>query len=310
MSQSFLYKIDPKHNELASGREAVLRTLAYFDIFHYPLTCDEIREFSGKKIKENVFLEALRLLLEERRIFFFENVYTLHENPLLQHRRNQGNLRAERLLVKAKRTGRFLYQFPFVTAIGISGSLSKNYADEKADFDFFIIARADRLWICRTIMHLFKKFTYLAGRQHHYCMNYYLDEKSLLLPDQNFFTAIELKTLIPVAGAEAMKHFFEANAWSGEFLPACRFRKNDSPEKDHSLLKRFVEKLTGSYRLNHFLFRLTSKRWQAKEARGLKNRKGIPMGLISSLHYAKADPGGFQQKILEMHEEKISQVLR
>ena len=309
MSQSILYRIEPKQNELASGREAVLRTLAYFDIFHYPLTCDEIREFSGKKIKESVFLEALRVLLEEKRIFFFENVYTLHENPLLQHRRNQGNQRAEGFLVKAKRTGRFLYQFPFVTAVGISGSLSKNYADEKSDFDFFIIARADRLWICRTIMHLFKKLTYLVGRQHHYCMNYYLDEKSLMLRDQNLFTAIELKTLIPVAGGTAMRNFFKTNEWCADFLPACRFRKNDAPEKDHSLLKRFFEKITGSDRLNQYLYRITSRRWQAKEAKGLKNKKGIPMGLISSLHFAKADPGGFQEKILKMYEEKVSQVL-
>ncbi len=115
-------------------------------------------------------------------------------------RRQQGNLRAEQLLPKAMKIGRFLSVFPYVRGIGISGSLSKMYAHEKADFDFFIITKANRLWIARTFMHLFKKLTFLTGKQHYYCMNYYLDEKALKLRDQNIYTAVEAITLIPVSG--------------------------------------------------------------------------------------------------------------
>src|SRR6266478_4413244 len=96
--------------------------------------------------------------------------------------------------------GRFLSRFPYVTGVGISGSLSKMDAREKADFDFFIVTKANRLWIARTIMHLFKKLTFITGKQHLYCMNYYLDEKALQLRDQNIYTAVEAITLIPVSG--------------------------------------------------------------------------------------------------------------
>ena len=126
MSRSVLYKLQKSVNanneDYAPQKEAIIRTLTYFDIFRYPLSCDEIRQFLDRKMPEAIFLESLRLLLEERRIFFFNGVYSIQNNPLLEHRRKQGNQRAERLLVKAIRVGRFLYQFPFVSAIGISGS--------------------------------------------------------------------------------------------------------------------------------------------------------------------------------------------
>lgn len=311
MSQSFLYKIRPAGLETTGeypvGREGILRTLTYFDIFQYPLTCDEIRQFLGRRVPENIFLECLRQLLDEKRIFFFNGVYSIQNNPLLDHRRKQGNLRAERLLDRAVGVGRFLYQFPFVSAIGISGSLSKNYADEMSDFDFFIITKPNRLWIARTFMHLYKKLSYLRGRQHFFCMNYYIDEEALLISDQNIFTAIELKTLLPVAGEACMQRFFETNAWADEFFPVCQYRKQEKEDGGMNLLKRCLQWITGFDGINDRLQRLTEKRWKRKEQRGAKNGKGVLMGLVSGKHFAKADPGGFQEKVLEIYEEKLSQ---
>lgn len=314
MSQPFLYRINRYKaalpEELVAGQHSILRTLAYFDIFHYPLTCDEIREFLGEKFPEPVFLECLRQLLEDGKIFFFNNVYSLQDNPLLQHKRQQGNQRAERLLVKAKRTGRFLYQFPFVSAVAISGSLSKNYADEKADFDFFIITRSGRMWVARTIMHLYKKLTFLTGRQHHYCMNYYIDEEALHIGDQNIFTAIEMKTLLPVAGENIVNQFFEINRdWTERFLPAGKFRKMEIKDPDHSVLKKVLQKLTGFTALDNFLHRLTERRWNRKEKKGKKNQKGITMGLHCGKHFARANPGNFQEKLLMRYSEKLKNLL-
>src|SRR5688572_30443736 len=179
---------------------SILKVLAYFDIFQYPLTKAEIRKFLGKALPEVNFEESLQLMVNNQTVFLYNDFYSLHNNSLLAFRRKEGNSRAEKLVPKAFRIGRFLFRFPFVRAVCISGSLSKNFADEKADIDFFIITKTGRLWIARTIMHLFKKITFLTGHQHYFCMNYYIDEKALLIEEQNIFTAIEVATLVPICG--------------------------------------------------------------------------------------------------------------
>jgi hypothetical protein len=193
--------------------------------------------------------------------------------------------------------------------VGISGSLSKNFADAKADVDFFIITKANRLWIARTLMHLYKKFTFLTGKQHFYCMNYYIDEEAMLLEDKNIFTAIEIKTLLPVSGDKTIKSFFETNKWTNNYLPACNFRRQAEVDPRSSLLKRIQEwMLNGKIGdlLENYLFRLTQKRWKRKFEKGLRNNKGQTMELITGKHFARSNPGAFQEKVLALYEQKLS----
>jgi hypothetical protein len=294
---------------LLPAREAILKALAYFDLFHYPLTIEEIAQFLPATIEAAAFGESVALLREENTIFFHHGFYSLQNNPLLALRRRQGNLRAAELLAKAEKIGRFLYQFPFVRGVGISGSLSKNYADEKADIDFFIITKANRLFTARTLMHLYKKFMFLRGKQHFYCMNYYVDENALLLEDRNIFTAIEIKTLLPVSGDAATRAFFDSNTWVDQWLPACGYRDQSQHDPRRSWFKQFIEWLfrgrAGNFPEN-YLFRLTRRRWKQKEATGQRNEKGQPMELVTGKHFARSNPGNFQEKLLSLYQQKLA----
>ncbi len=299
----------PKLNDSA---QAILKTLAYFDVFHYPLTKNELKQFTSGSMTEIEMSQTLDDLLAIKYIYGYEGFYSLQKNPLLIHRRNEGNIRAEKLLVKALKIGRFLYQFPFVRAVGVSGSLSKNFADEKADIDFFIITKANRLWIARTMTHLFKKLTFITGRQHFYCMNYYIDENAFVLDDKNIFTAIELKTLLPVCGEKQLEDFFEANIWANQWLPNCSNRIQQQKDPNNSWLKRSIEWMlnkVGGNRFNNYLWRATSRRWKRKELAGKKNEKGHTMGLITGKHFAKSNPGDFQQKVLTLYQKKANAIL-
>jgi hypothetical protein len=292
-----------------SAKGSVLKTLIYFDIFHYPLTREEIKKFLPVRAEDDQLNGWLMELEAEKTIFRFHEFYSIQNNPLLVHRRREGNEKAARLLVKANRIGRFLYRFPFVRAVGISGSLSKDYADERADIDFFIIAKADRLWLARTFMHLFKKLTFLTGRQHYYCMNYYIDERSLLLKEQNIFIATEAKTLVPVCGEKTMNHFFAVNDWAGDWLPQCAFRQQEEKDPGKGWFKQVIEWLfkgkTGN-RIDNFLFHLTQKRWNRKILKERRNKKGARMALLTNKHFAKSNPDDFQEKVLVLYQQKLS----
>ncbi len=288
-------------------QEAVLQTLAYFDIFQYPLTKEEIQTFSNAGFPVLVTGALLEQMQEQDMIFYNLGFYSLHNNLLLSLRRRQGNEKAARLLKKAQAAGRFLYRFPFVRAVGISGSLSKNFADEKADIDFFVLCKKNRLWIARTLMHLFKKLTYLAGRQHYYCMNYYVDEQAMCINEENIYTAIELKTLLPVCGEAKMKEFFASNTWTDKWLPCCSFRQQKNKDPHHLFLKKtaewFLNNRFGNW-LNDRLHLITARRWQRKQAKQKKGLKSVM--LITGRHYCYSNAGSLREKILDSFDKKLA----
>ncbi len=291
---------------------SILKILAYFDIFQYPLTSDEIRQFAGKNISEARMEQSLQQLLLDQVIFIKNDFFSLHKNPLLAIKRKQGNRRAERLLPKAFAIGRFLYAFPFVRAVGISGSLSKNFADETADIDFFIITKANRLWIARTIMHLFKKLTFLTGHEHYFCMNYYIDEEALLIGDQNIFTATEIATLIPVKGEKAFDDFFAINSWSNRFIttPGNTNEKATS-YRSFAFGKKIIEAIFDNKAGNQFddwLQKVSTRRWNKKDLKGERNKNGLSMKLITGKHFSRSNPGAFQEKVVALYEKKLAEL--
>jgi hypothetical protein len=293
-------------NNINKVKGRVIQTLVYFDIFQYPLSKDDIKKFIGCHITNPEFERALEQLVSAGIVYKMDSFYSLQNDQQLANRRRKGNYRAEKLLPKAKKIGAFLYQFPFVRAVAISGSLSKNYVEEKADIDFFIITQKNRLWIARSLMHMFKKFTYLLGRQHLYCMNFYIDEGSPAIPEKNIYTATEIMTLVPAAGLPALKHFFEGNDWVRDWLPNYRPEEIKIPGKN-SGKKRFGEWLfnkAGDW-LDDNLFQWSTRRWRKKENRGDKNIKGKVMNLLTGKHFARSNPESFQEKIIERYDRKM-----
>ncbi len=288
---------------------AILKALVYFGLFNYPLTEKEIKNFLECYVTEEAFASALFQLTSDKIIFRVGEFYSLQNNRQQAEERIQGNLRAQRLLVKAARIGAFLYKFPYVRAVAVSGSLSKNYADKKADIDFFIITKANRLWIARTILHLFKKLTFLVGKENFFCMNYFVDEEALVIPEKNIYTSVEIVTLLPLAGTFTLNKFFEKNNWTKKWLPCYDHKRNLKTAEKGSGFKKFTEWFFNSgvgEKFDRYLYKWTTRRWKRKEQLGRKNSKGKVMNLVTGRHFSKSNPETFQEKILTRYQEKIS----
>jgi hypothetical protein len=290
---------------------SILKTLAYFDIFDYPLSEGEIRNFLQYPVSNSAIASAMKPLISDGVVFQFGEFYSLVNDWRRLEKRLQGNERAEKLLPKAHKIGAFLYKFPFVRGVGISGSLSKNYADANADIDFFIITKANRLWMARTLLHVFKKITFLLGRQHYYCMNYFIDEETLIISDENIYTATEMITLLPAAGSVCMDNFFETNDWVRQWFPAYTSPQRFDIADRSTWLKRITERLfNGSVgeRLDNLFFRWTTRRWKRKESVGRRNSKGKLMNLVTGKHFSKSDPEGFQGRIVQLHKHRVEEL--
>ena len=295
--------------ELANS---ILKVLVYFDLFDYPLLKEEIKLFLEQSVREEDLSTALENLVDQRTVFRRDEFYSFRNDHSLIERRIAGNTKAQPLLEIAYKISKVLYHFPYVRGVGISGSLSKNFADDKADIDFFIITKSNRLWIARTLMHVLKKATFLFGREHWFCMNYFVDEDGLQIEEKNIFTAIELVTLLPVCGNGSLQDFFEANNWAHKYYPNHPWRTESIKMKNpSSRLKKILEHIFDNGigdRLDDYLLKLTTKRWNKKEAECKLNEKGNPMGLKNSKHVSKPNPAHFHDKILQLYMCKLNQL--
>ena len=293
------------------SEESVLKVLLYFDMFNYPVTPAEIHMFIDQALTKSELDTILGRLLSDRYIYQLDEFISLQNNYSLAERRRKGNQLASQLIEKAKKISKLLYSFPYVRAIGVSGSVSKNFADEDADIDYFIITKANRLWIARTILHLFKKFPFLKGKDKWYCMNYFVDEAEMQIGEKNIYTATELITIMPMHGAASMNNFLSANEWAKTYFPNFSFNelvKNE--EAVYSLPKRITEfffnNKIGTW-LDNYFFRLTTKRWLLKEKQGRLNTKGESMGLKTGKHCSKPNPVFFHDKFLQKFEARLKE---
>jgi predicted nucleotidyltransferase len=290
-------------------KQDILSTLAYFDIFNYPITQSEIILFCRKTYSHREFSTTLTAMVEEGDIFRFDEFYTLQNDYSVIPRRRTGNLKAKQLLRSADRVAMILSWFPFVRGIAISGSLSKNYADDQSDIDLFIITAKNRLWLARTLMHCLKKVSFLVNRQHLFCMNYYIDEAQLEIEEKNIYTATEIATLLPLRGITAFREFYKMNTWSRNYLPNHLMRVSYIKEMPASFVKRSLEFLldnTFGDLLDNFFMKITDRRWQKKRLNNKLNSRGLVMSMDAAKHCAKPDPGVFQERLVAIYEKKAA----
>ncbi len=296
-----------------SIKKDILATLAYFNMFEYPLRKSEIFIFLGHCDDFHEFEIGLQELLDESIIFKIGDFYSLYNNYLLAVRRYKGNENAKMMLRKADKAASFLSAFPFVRGIAVSGSLSKNFADENTDIDFFIITSANRLWIARTFLHIFKKFTYLFNMQDLFCMNYFIDEEELEILEKNIYTATEIATIMPLSGCKIFGSFFKENTWAKSYFPNKYMYIPPAMDVKKTWLKYLVEKLFnnrfGNY-LDNYLMNLTAKSWNSKTRSNKTNSKGILMSMHIGRHFSKPNPDTFQKKLLLRYDNQLSEIFK
>ena len=285
---------------------SIFRVLAYFDVFDYPLTATEIFECSDAKgVVYSDLKKELDTLVTDGAISKTGPYYYIGYETCIK-KRELANRYSEKLMLKARKYSRLISRFPFVRGVCISGSLSKNNAHENADVDYFIITAANRLWICRTLLALYKKVFLLNSRKY-FCINYFVDTNNLEIIDKNIYTATEIAFLIPVYNHESFFSFLAANTWVGKYYPEKKIEVSSKLKKGKAgKMKRAIEyflnnragnfidnaflKLTVIYR--HLKFRnLPDDEFRDK----LRAMKGV----------SKHHPNCFQKKVLKKYQDNL-----
>lgn len=224
--------------------KAVLRTLAYFDVFSYPLTIEELYKFVSIKTSKFDIQESLASLISNNVVYKKLDFYSISESEVVFEDRNIDNQSAANSMPVAIERARHIKKYPFVKDVLISGSLSKGVMKDNSDFDYFIVAAAKRIWICKFFLKMYK-FIFLKNSRDQFCMNYFISEDDLFISEQNIFTAIELTTLIPVDGTHYKDELLRINSWVKKILPQAYELQDENSNSSSRDLTRIEKLLNG-----------------------------------------------------------------
>lgn len=285
---------------------SILKVFCYFDIFNHPIDLTELRKFLPVTLDASGDLDnGLKALLNEQIIFQFGPFYSLQDKKQLLDERLASEARAKEYLEKARKNAQLIATFPYVQAVFVSGSLSKGVIREGGDIDYFIITSPNRLWICRSLLILYKKIFRLNSHKY-FCLNYFIDANHLEIEDKNIFTATETASLIPMMGTGVVPAFFDANTWVRQYLPNISFPVFEPPKSAKmNFLRKLIEACLGN-KFGDYLDKKSLEFTLAYWSNKFQNfdKQAFKLAFKSRSYISKHHPGNFQEKVLSQFSIK------
>jgi hypothetical protein len=213
-------------------REAILKTLLYSDLFHFPLTEEELWQYllADTKIARSSFHKELQHLVASRnRVMTQEQgYYALLGREAIITKRVRNLPEVAKKLRIVQRVSFWLSSIPTIYGIGLSGGLAVGDATNQDDIDLFLITKKDtmlitRLWVLVVleILQLRRK----RGKEYapnKVCVNLFIDETQLQWKksQQDVYIAHEIAQLKPLFERKhGFERFFSHNKWIVRFLP-------------------------------------------------------------------------------------------
>ncbi|MBI3765747.1 MAG: hypothetical protein HY277_04500 [Ignavibacteriales bacterium] len=235
--------------------------------------------------------------------------YLPHQsNELTSLRLRREKLARHRFMI-ARCMAHIIKRCPFVRGIFISGDLSKGVANPKSDIDYVIVTEQNRLWICRTLLTLFKKI-FLLNSKKYFCLNYYIDAKTLTVDDRNYYTATEIAHLKPLYNHELFLRFMNANSWIRKYFPNYKgfALKTHEGTSRRSYLQKLLElAFRGNWvhQLDRYLMQTMQRIWKKRYPQyDDVTRERI---FRCSEHESRAYVGNFSDKVLSMYQKKLNE---
>lgn len=249
-------------------QQDILKTLLYHQVFRYPMRAEEVFLYlPSNSITFEYFQRELDRAVDLRLLRKHQQYYSVdsHIEELVAGRVKK-EIFARRRWKIARIVAHVIKRFPFVRGCFITGTLSKNVSTPDCDIDLFMVTLPNRLWIARTLLILFKKI-FLFNSKKYFCVNYFVTEDALAIPEKNLFTAIEIATSKPLLEPKLHLQFLQRNDWISEYLPNWnieRAKLNDAMSNT-SRFRTIFESILGWERINqldNYLMRKWKTIWE------------------------------------------------
>lgn len=294
-------------------KENIIRTLLYYDIFKHPLKPDEIFSLLPQNsiTKKDVSDVLLQISKENPKVSSKENYYFIGGNEDYIELRKSRESYSKKSWKLAKFVTHIIKRFPFVRAVFVTGSLSKNSSMPDSDLDFMVVTEKNRLWISRTLLMLFKKIL-LFNSHKYFCINYFISEDSLGICEKNIFIATEIVHIKSTFNTGLMKKFLEANLWVKEFFPNYKigdpyfnssgFKVNNNKSYFQKFTELFFIGNSGD-KLDKYFMKKTSGHWKNKYSQYSDCEREKMFTSTSSV--SKTHPGNMEKVIMNYYKERL-----
>jgi len=307
------------NKELTYNRELeknILRVLLYFDIFSHPLKPEELYIFLPQNsITLSEFVKQLNIIADNKESLIKQKdrYYFSGDNYHYSSIRKERETFSRKHWKMARIMTHLIKRFPFVRAVFITGSLSKNSSSKASDIDFMIVTQKNRLWVARTLLMSFKKL-FLFNKYKYFCINYSITEDHLEIEDKNIYTAIEVVTSKATFNSGMLNKFIDSNLWLNTFLPNYSYVTSTLhttdfiPNNRASFLQRVAElcfPVSLTNRLDKSLQSKTQKHWNRKHKH--LSEKDREQMFRTKEGVSKVHPGNMQYKILGSYNNKLKE---
>jgi len=218
-------------------QKRIVATIAYFDLFDYPLTSVEVwrwlycseDESTAQKVElaaviDNLQSAGLQPIIDVRNGFYF----LLGRREIVLTRLNRYGLAKKKFRAVLGPVA-WLRAVPFVQLAAVCNNVGYGNGSKESDIDFFIITKSGRLWLTRLLVTLLIQ---ILGRRRHgkkiinrICLSFYTSEDRLNLFDLGLkpadpYLAYWLATLASVYNRQnSYQNFLSANQWLANYLP-------------------------------------------------------------------------------------------
>lgn len=253
----------------------VYATLAYFDIFDYPLTIDEIGKYllwaEAEKNPLWIFLN------NDPGIERYGDMYFFKGRRAIVDVRREREIISEKYWKKARRFAPWIQFVPFVRMAAVCNTLAINNAQSDSDIDLFIVTKRGRLFFTRTLLTLL--FGLMGVRRHgkkvagRFCLSFYITDEKLNLEDirlggDDIYLPFWLLTMKPLYGREVYEKFLEENAWITKYFPGRTALCDFWPEQRLlTAVARIKEKIWGGKFGNRLEAWLAAKQYERHHVR-------------------------------------------
>ncbi|OGK55444.1 hypothetical protein A3H78_01125 [Candidatus Roizmanbacteria bacterium RIFCSPLOWO2_02_FULL_36_11] len=214
---------------------AIKDVVNYFNYFSYPPDIEEIHHFLQIKVEKSELQNILNNLVTSKKLKIINTKYfILHTKNAIPSHRIYKTIKTDRAAysqIKLKKINlliKLLSPFPQIHLVGLSGSLTMNFADRNDDIDLFIISCKKRIWTARWICIIITTLLGLRRKRNQtkannkVCLNMFFDSSALLISTskQNLYTAHEVVQMKPIINKfDTYNKFININSWVFDFFP-------------------------------------------------------------------------------------------
>lgn len=243
-------------------KASLLATIAFFDLFDFPLTAEEIKDYLygyDKPVHIKEIKGTLKEMAEAGVLDALKDHHVLAGRTKLLEIRKARRFIAEKFWNRATLYAKTMQRIPFVRMAAVCNNLAYDNTDEGSDIDLFVVTEPGHVWTARffltAALHFFgvrRHGKKTAGR---FCLSFFvttenLDMGPLQIEPEDPYLAYWTKTLTPVYGETVYADFQKQNA--GWLKRSYGLVFSDFPRRHlyclkESLFKHFLERIFGNW---------------------------------------------------------------